>query len=167
MGIDKRRMAMDILPQPIVFGYNRLVTVQTVREFMKQPGFSLVDSIAIIGSSFKPHKESTGKDIDICIFLKEGTTDAQKLKLDKKVDKIFLKNQGKYGVSFDILPWGGAHVTVRARTRKGVGALKTIKSYPHKLLYACPNSWVKFHLSKRRTTLLPRKRPRPVRRRIK
>ncbi len=150
-----KREPLDILPKPIIFGYNRLVAVETVREFKQQLEFSLIESIVLLGSAFKPREKSTGKDIDMWIFLKQNVTEQQLWRANKKFAGILDKNYKKFGMAFDAPFWP---FTVKVRTRRGAGALRSVKAFPHKLLYACPNSWVKFYLHRKKTRPLPRKK---------
>ncbi len=141
------------LPLPYRFVYHALVAREIVKEFAKQPEIAHVDSIFLLGSSVRPRKQSSGKDIDLQILLKEGTKKTEKTRAEGKFMVIKLKMEEKYNVSLDP-PW--CH---EARTRKGAGALRSIATFPHQILYAAKDSWGKYYLERRdKSRSLPRKR---------
>lgn len=131
------------LPKPIIFGYNYLVAVETLKEFRKLPEFSMVDSLILRGSSVKPRDESKGKDIDWIIFLKGNISRRQQDKAESKLRGIMANTYRKYGVQFDSLCFP-ATINDYSTTN----ALRNIRAGPYKILFARQRSWVKSRLQK-------------------
>lgn len=117
-----RQPSRKPLPLPEKFGYHRLVAGELVNELRRKDLLKHIDAVVLWGSSVKPRKESTGKDIDLNIYRLDRSDAA----IQQKIRQVVADFERRFGVPITHLP-----------------SIPLIAENPYKLLYSAPDGIVK------------------------